>query len=198
MPDECLGRLTYLPLASEDNSRLVHLGLGVSHRSLDDGIVRDRLRTSVHYGPAALHKIVAQAQLLGDQQTLAVPELVINYGSWALQAEYQRSWTYNSRERFPAASPDPLGTVYFQGGYIAFLYFLTGEHRAYDRKQARFDRVSPLANFSIKSGCRGAWQVPGRYSRIDLTDSGIDGSAVDDFALGLNWFLKPNAKVELS
>jgi phosphate-selective porin OprO/OprP len=192
------GRLTYLPWASDDNRCLLHVGLGVSHRSLDDGVVRYRSRDSIRNGPAALHNIVAQAQLFGDQQTLLVPELVMNYESWTVQAEYQASWTYNATERFPIASAAPLGTVFFQGGYAEVLYFLTGEHRAYDRKNARFDRVVPYNNFSWKTGCWGAWQLAARYSRIDLKDDGVDGSVVDDFTAGLNWFLNPNTKVQFN
>ncbi len=191
------GRMTYLPWATDDNRCLLHLGLGASHRSLDDGLVRYRSRTSIRNGPAVLHNIVAQARLAGDRQTLLVPELVMNYDSWTLQAEYQASWTHNAVETFPVASADPLGTVFFQGGYVELLYFLTGEHRAYDRKQARFDRVTPHENFSWCKG-GGAWQLGARYSRIDLKDSGINGSVVDDFTAGLNWFLNPNAKVQFN
>lgn len=192
------GRMTYLPWASDDNRCLLHLGLGVSHRSLDDGVVRYRSRTSIRNGPAALHNTVAQARLAGDEQTLLVPELVMNYDSWTLQAEYQASWTYNATETFPVASADPLGTVFFQGYYVELLYFLTGEHRAYDRKFARFDRVTPHNNFSWKTGCWGAWQLGARYSHIDLKDDGINGGVVDDFTAGLNWFWNPNAKVQFN
>lgn len=190
------GRLTYLPWASDDNRYLLHLGLGVSHRSLDDGTVRYRSRSSIRNGPAALHNIIARANLDGDEQTLLVPELVVNYDSWTLQAEYQASWTYHANEVFPTPSPDPLGTVFFQGYYVELLYFLTGEHRAYDRKNARFDRVVPHNNFSWKTGCWGAWQLAARYARIDLKDDGVNGGVVDDFTAGVNWFLNPNTKVQ--
>lgn len=190
------GRMTYLPWASDDNRCLLHLGLGVSHRGLDNDMVRFRSRSSIRNGPAALHNIIAQARMTGDQQTLLVPELVMNYESWTVQAEYEASWTYNATELFPVPSAAPLGTVFFQGGYVEVLYFLTGEHRAYDRKLARFDRVVPYNNFSWKTGCWGAWQLAARYARVDLKDSGINGGVVDDFTAGVNWFLNPNTKVQ--
>lgn len=195
------GRMTYLPWASDDNRCLLHLGLGVSHRSLDDGLVRFRSRSSIRNGPAALHNIIAQARLAGDDQTLIVPEVVMNYGPWTVQAEYQASWTYDAAALLTTApittGPD-LGTVFFQGYYVEALYFLTGEHRAYDRKQGRFDRVIPYNNFSWKTGCWGAWQIAGRYSRVDLKDGGINGGVVDDLTAGLNWFLNPNTKVQFN
>lgn len=199
---DATGRLTWLPFASDDNRCLLHVGLGASHRDLDDGLVRFRSRSSIRNGPATLHNILAEARLSGDDQTLVVPEVVMNWGPWTVQAEYQATWTYDARETFPVASAEDLGTVFFQGYYVELLYFLTGEHRAYDRKQGRFDRVVPHENFFWLHGDggnilgRGAWQLAARYSQIDLKDGGIDGSVVDDVTLGLNWFVNPNMKVQ--
>jgi phosphate-selective porin OprO/OprP len=199
---DATGRLTWLPYASDDNRCLLHVGLGASHRDLDDGLVRFRSRSSIRNGPATLHNILAEARLSGDGQSLVVPEVVMNWGPWTMQAEYQASWTYGARETFPVPSADSLGTVFFQGYYVEALYFLTGEHRAYDRKQGRFDRVVPHENFFWVRGDdgnllgRGAWQLAARFSNIELKDAGIDGSIVNDVTLGLNWFVNPNMKVQ--
>jgi phosphate-selective porin OprO/OprP len=87
------------------------------------------------------------------------------------------------------------------------LYFLTGEHRFYNRKTAAFGRVTPNSNFTgfgIGDGCdgdgcepgcgSGAWQVGIRYSWIDLDNRGFRGGTIHDLTLGLNWFLNPYMK----
>ncbi|HEY1066581.1 MAG TPA: porin, partial [Pirellulales bacterium] len=80
------------------------------------------------------------------------------------------------------------------------LYFLTGEHREYNRKAGAFERVVPYENFfclrgeeGLLSG-RGAWQVGARYSRLNLNDGSLQGGVIEDVTLGLNWFLNPNLK----
>jgi phosphate-selective porin OprO/OprP len=199
---DAVGRVTFLPFATDDNRCLLHVGVGASHADLDDGAVRYRARSEIRNGPAVLHNILAESRLTGNDRTLVVPEVVMNWGPWTIQAEYEAAWTTDARETFPVASADDLGTVFFQGYYVEVLYFLTGEHRAYDRKQGRFDRVIPHENFFWVRGedgnihGRGAWQLAARYNYIDLKDDGIDGSIVNDVTLGVNWFVNPNMKVQ--
>jgi phosphate-selective porin OprO/OprP len=83
------------------------------------------------------------------------------------------------------------------------MYFLTQEHRPYDRRMGFLGQPIPLENFfmvrdennRIISG-RGAWQVGVRYSQVDFTDSGVPGGLVRDVTLGVNWYLNPNLKFQ--
>jgi len=88
-----------------------------------------------------------------------------------------------------------LGGVYAQAGY-----FLTGEHRPYDRKAGAIDRVMPFQNFSPWQGSAGwgAWEVAGRYSYITLNDENIRGGQMHDYTAGLNWYLNPFWKIQLN
>ena len=102
---------------------------------------------------------------------------------------------------FPEQPPPmgiPRGTLFYQITYVELLYFLTGEHQAYDRKTATFDRVVPLHNFNVwnRAFDWGAWQVGMRYSYLDLQDKGVNGATLHDIVLGLNWFWNPNMKVQ--
>ena len=100
------------------------------------------------------------------------------------------------------------GTQNVGGGSMAVLpgmyaqtgYFLTGEHRPYDRKAGAIDRIVPLHNFSPwKDECGwGAWEVAGRYSYIDLNDKNIRGGQMSDYTAGLNWYLNPFWKIQLN
>jgi phosphate-selective porin OprO/OprP len=75
-------------------------------------------------------------------------------------------------------------------------YFLTGEHRSYSKNKGAFDRVKPKQNFGLdKEKGWGAWEIAGRYSYLDLSDGGISGGELDDFTLGVNWYLYPNVRI---
>ena len=89
-------------------------------------------------------------------------------------------------------------TATLPGTYAQVGYFLTGEHRPYDRKAGAIDRVIPNRNFSFnKDGCNtgiGAWEVAGRFSYLDLNDKAIQGGTLTDYTAGVNWYLNPNVK----
>lgn len=193
------GRLTGLPVYEAEGRCLVHVGVAVSHRDLDNDNVRFRARTPLRNGPAALHTRLLDITLGGDSQTLMVPEFVVVMGPWSLQAEYFGTWVNGSN--FPAANKTSLGTTFYQSAYVEVQYFLTGEHRRYDKKYPRFDRVIPNENFFLvkdeEGGLAagwGAWQIGVRYSWIDLNDNNINGGKAEDITVGLNWFWNPNSK----
>ena len=79
-----------------------------------------------------------------------------------------------------------------RGSYAQVGYFLTGEHRPYDRVAGAVDRVMPFN--SVGQGGRGAWEVALRYSYIDLTDEAIQGGTMDNWTTGLNWYINPYCK----
>ncbi|MFQ5734126.1 MAG: OprO/OprP family phosphate-selective porin [Planctomycetaceae bacterium] len=200
------GRLTWTPIYEDDGRYLIHLGLGTSYRDLDAGRVRLRARTLLRNGPAALHTPLVNILLAGDDQTIVVPEFAMNWGPWTVQAEYFGVWVTDSV--FPATGLGATnrGSAFFQSAYAEVLYFLTGEHRAYNRKGgngAAYKRVIPRRNvFFTDDDCDnrcsswGAWQVGIRYSWVDLNNRGIAGGTVNDITFGLNWFINPNLKFQ--
>jgi phosphate-selective porin OprO/OprP len=200
------GRVTWLPVYEHNGRCLVHLGLGVSHRDLDQDRLRLRARTLLRNGPAALHTTLADARMGGESQTLVVPEFAVVWGPFSMQAEYFGSFVPDAT--FPVtagAVPLPRGDAYFQGAYVEALYFLTGEHRPYNKyggSGAAFTRVVPNSNYFFVGGdggnlfSAGAWQVGARYSWIDLQDKEIAGGTLHDITVGLNWFLNPNLKFQ--
>ena len=90
------------------------------------------------------------------------------------------------------------GTLFFHGGYGQVLYFLTGEHQEYDKREGVFGRVVPRNNLRLKGAGGGAWQAGLRFGYLDLNDKAVRGGQVYDWTLGLNWFLNPNMKVQLN
>jgi phosphate-selective porin OprO/OprP len=199
-------RVTYLPVWDDCNDTFVHVGAAYSRRNLVDDRVRLRTRPSVRSAPGPLTPFLADTGVIASTiQDLAGLELVAVSGSWTWQSEYYASRVQDAAT-LPAggAAGVPLGSLFFTGWYAEALYFLTGETREYNRKLANFDRVKPCRDFRwAKDDCEcgddgrrgGAWQIGVRYSHTDLLDGGV-GAVLDDWTLGLNWFLNPNLKVQ--
>ena len=92
-------------------------------------------------------------------------ETAANVGSLTIQAEFTGVLITDAVQPYAPAVPVERGDPVFYGGYVEALWFLTGEHSAYDTQRATFDRVTPFENFYLVSsnngrvnGC-GAWQV---------------------------------------
>lgn len=216
--NEQAGRLTYLPVWKDDGRYLVHVGASGTHKALDEDQIRFRSRANVRGGaPSAFNPVLANTgNFVGDDEWQIGAEFVSVWGPWTLDAEYFGSWVAGAKTLLDAANPanaasgqqpqppgTRVGTYYANGSYIEILYFLTGEHRAYNRKAANFERVVPYENFfwtkTRDGGCcagLGAWQVGFRYSHLDLDSQRINGGTLNGYTVGLNWFLNPNTKVQ--
>ena len=128
----------------------------------------------------------ASSNLSGSPLNVYVPN--INYGTAGFQPHNQN-----------------CGTYFTNSAYAEVLYFLTGESRAYDLFDCRFDRVIPRNNFYVMRdrngriiGSEGAWQVGARYQYASLNDGQINGGMLNALTLGVNWFFNPNAKLQFN
>ncbi|MEI6541697.1 MAG: porin, partial [Planctomycetota bacterium] len=186
-----------LPWYEDEGKYLMHLGVAGSMRNPNDGKARYRTRASLRNGPGALNPVLANTGAFTTSEVdFGGLEWVLQLDSLLIQTEYTCAWNKNSvGNNISAPNGTQLGTVFFHGWYAEALYFLTGEHRDYEKKTGAFGRVIPHDNLGSKCGC-GAWQVGARYSTSNLQNSGMDGGRVDDVTLGLNWFLNPNMKIQ--
>lgn len=185
-------RGTYLPWYDEaTNGRgLLHLGLGYSYRDVDDPNQRIRARAETNVGPY----ILDTGAIAGvEDYQLLDPEIAFVYGPFSVQAEYITAF-YNR------AGND----ADFHAAYVQASYFLTGEHRPYDRKKGAFTRVKPFENFFRVRTCdgniemgKGAWELAYRYSWLDLDDADalIFGGNSSDHTVGVNWYLNPYTRL---
>lgn len=204
------GRITWTPYYDDaaDGRYLVHLGLGSAVRTFDNEPaaytggtnIRIRARGDIRNMPSTLPpNYVDTGNFYATSQVLLDPEVALVYGPLLIQAEYE----YCTMGGASAIKGGPsLGAVQFQGGYVEALYFLTGEHRAYNRQTASFGRVVPISNaiFARDVGFAGwgAWQVGIRYDWLDLNSGLVKGGNVHNLTVGLNWFLNPNTKVQFN
>ena len=190
------GRLTGLPVydPSGDSLRLIHLGGAFSTRSPAGGVVRytpdpqSSLLTQASDNPASPFlpgvNIAAASQQLYDLQAAAVD------GPLSVQAE----WIATAVDRTGG------GVVFLHGAYATVSYFLTGEHRGYDRKRAAFDRVAvrrPVLKESGFTTGTGSIELAGRFAVADFSANRIAtpgggtvaGTVLIETTLGVNWYL---------
>jgi len=196
------GRATGLLLYEDDGLEVIHVGLSARQSGYDNGFQRFRVRGPERAGLSAVWPLYANTGVFGGsggQQDLNL-ELANVFGPWTIDAEYNFHWSQNA---FQPGKPG-VGTLYYSGGYVEVLRFLTGEHRAYIRESGLFDRVVPRKNAYWVEGAKGkpnefghgAWQLGVRYNYLNLNDKGINGGILGDITTGLNWFINPNMKFQ--
>jgi phosphate-selective porin OprO/OprP len=155
-------------------------------------------------------RFVDTGYLLTSHVQTFSPEFLAIMGPFAMQAEAAWSQLSDTRSIYPttggaAARPNliPRGTPTFWGGYVEASYFLTGEHRGYNRQFGYPDRPTVREPFFLVRGedgnmhCGlGAWQLGYRYSYLDLNDNGINGGQLSQHTVALNWYWNDNAKIQ--
>jgi len=207
-------RITHLPWYSEnaDGRSYWHVGAGYFFNSPPRDTVRFRSGPEIFAGEfasSAGNPVGSTGQSLSNVfngtpffvdtlnitqvkgvNTFGLESLMV-HGAASLQAEAM------------AAVVDRVGnpTATLPGCYVQAGYFLTGEHRPYDRVAGAIDRVKPLEDFfwvKTENGYSrglGAWEVAVRYSYIDLNDHTIQGGTMTNMTGGVNWYCNAYSKV---
>lgn len=193
------GRTTWLPWYDEyaDGRYLLHLGASYSYRLVSNE--RTRFGTQPEFG-------LKQDTATGLLQTprfvntpvinmhdyhVAGVEATTMLGSLAIEGEYM----------FVSGNQINKPALFFHGGYVEAMYFLTGEHRNYNRKLGihgplqihnRFFRVD--TDEGIQTGS-GAWEATARVSTLDLNSENINGGRLTDVTIGLNWYYTTRSRI---
>jgi phosphate-selective porin OprO/OprP len=195
-------RLTWLPVDHGDTG-LVHFG--VDHAFLDPArnVLQYASQDEIfvgqqpNFGPTGLSvspiefvpPFVNSGILNVDSVNLYNLESAVSLGRTLVQAEAR--WSQVAT---------PLGTATVPAAYLHVRHVLTGEVIPYNRKTGVFGRVKPNCPVGLNSCNRGAWEVVGQVSYINLNpllDVGAPGAGrrmVNAYA-GLNWYLMNNAKI---
>lgn len=170
------GRITYAPILTEDSSRLVHLGLSATHREMETDF-RASARSGDHLSPTMLSVSVP-----ADSADVFALEAAANFGPLGLQGEY------TSASVGAVDGSDPR----LHGFYVQGSYFLTGEIRPYSG--GVFQRLRPRESFPDGSG---AWEIAGRYSRLDVSEVLVAADATGEIwslTVGVNWYWNPRLR----
>jgi phosphate-selective porin OprO/OprP len=181
------GRITGLPWYDQEykGARLLHLGVSGSYIDSSDDAARFRTRPEAHLAP---RYVDTGGAITGVEHSwLGSAEAATVFGPLSAQAEY-----------FRAVVTSDVGSPSYHGFYVYGTWFITGEHRPFRRSMGVFDRVIPHHNFNPADGGWGAWELAVRYSHVDLNDEDLDGGRLKDVTAGVNWYLHPNAKIQLN
>ena len=175
-----VGRLTWVPIRTEDESNLLHLGLGYRYSDAKEGF-RFRSEPEFNKSPVFVDTAFGNdvANLPADKVETYNLELSWRKGPFWLASEYFRTAVKNP------ALEDPV----FDGYYVSASWILTGEMRLYNKKNGLF-RPVPISRTVYQNG-KGAWEISARYSDVNLTDGKVEGGDMQIGSLGLNWWLTP-------
>ena len=169
------GRLTWTPIFENDGSTVLHTGVGLLYTEDQDDSIRFRARPQIHEGP----RLLDSGTLSADGFTVGNLELAAVMGSVTLQSEAYLA-TLNGGQ------PGSAG-----GWYAHASWFVTGEHRIYERfgqHGPQFGRNKPSRNLSVRSEtlAPGAVELKSRYSTLLLDQ--FDRGAYHDVTTGVNWY----------
>jgi len=185
------GRLTGLPLMQDKGSRLVHVGISATVRDSSDGTAQFTTRPEARFVPF----YADTGNIPAKSSTAVALEFAGVFGPISVQGEWFNNLTKS----------DEAGDLVFDGGYAEVGWFLTGEHRFYVTEEAAFGRVTPLRLFRggnpfkkkpEKGG--GALQVVGRVSTTDLSDGPVQGGELQNFSVGMNWYLSEVNRISVN
>ncbi len=176
-----IGRVTGLPFISEDESNLLHLGVGLRYSDAEEGLLYVT-EPEFNQSPNFVDTDIFDAN---SSLTYNV-EASWRKGPFWLLGEY----VLNDVDAPALGNPD------FTGYYVTGSWALTGEMRGYNRNSGIFNPL-PVAK-SVYQGGWGTWEVAARWSDLDLTDGGIDGGDMQILSLGLNWWLSPIFNVNVN
>jgi len=183
------GRITGLPWYSDNGRRLMHTGLSYTYQDRDKTSKDSQLKVSALPESHLTDKrLVSTPSLTTGGMHMINPEWAVVLGPLSFQAEVVQAFV----------DANGVGDPCFWGGYLYASYFVTGEHRTYDRKKGVFSRVAPKDNFQFRGGGWGAWELALRFSCIDLNSGTIRGGRENDLTAGLNWYIDPNIRIMLN
>src|SRR4029453_3638616 len=141
--------LTWLPVYEDEGRQLVHLGLSGREATTYAGLMRFRTRDALRAGVSVQWPIPADITVRGDRMQWINAEFCALNGPWTLQAEWLTSFTSNAQAtNSSGAGIGPrVGSLFYQGGYVQLLYFLTGESDTYSLERMSLDRMKPAENY---------------------------------------------------
>ena len=175
-----VGRLTWAPLRSADDSNLLHLGVGYRYSDAKEGF---RSKTEPEFNQAPLYVDTGFGTETGilpaDRHQIYNIELGWRKGPFWLASEYTRGKADNHQ----------LGNPSFDGYWVGAAWTLTGEMRPYHVMSGTFRGV-PVSRTVYQNG-KGAWELSARWSTVDLNDGLVTGGEMDIASLGLTWWLTP-------
>jgi len=197
-PDECgsfgaecseqiswAARVTGVPFM-RDKNHLLHVGGGVWLRDTEDSSIDiDQRPVGTHVTDGKLWNADFEGSRVDNTEAFNAEALIV-WGPFHVLGEYAAmSVEQDGTDAIAAAA----GDYDIDGWYVDASWFLTGESKTYETKNAQFGSVKPKG--IVGKGGIGAWEIGIRYENFDMNDAdvGIFGGDGDQFSAGLNWYV---------
>jgi phosphate-selective porin OprO/OprP len=235
-------RLTSLPLFEDDGRQLLHLAASIGWRNgttnnatSPDRVFQLRARPEMRDDDPAgsttaglavpnanSNRMIDTGPIAAtDDWILGLEGLYIR-GPFSFQAEWGWNFLINAYGVSPGSPAPPLSlhpaivptqSYTFTGGYMQLAYTLTGENRAYDKRNGALARDyfknGPYTNawFTRDSdgGLNwgwGAWELAGRWTYTSLNDgvgpTAIRGGDMQGIGVMMNWYMNRDLKVQFN
>jgi phosphate-selective porin OprO/OprP len=165
------GRITGVLYEDKEAQNLLHLGGSYRYEKVREGTIRYDVGPEFYFSSPWLDT----GEIPADHTQTYNLEFSWLYGPLWLASEYTRTQV-----------DSPLyGSLDFAGWHVALNYFLTGEHRGYDKQRGIVRRITPVLDFD--KGGWGALEASFRYSTLNLNDKAVRGGEMDVYSAGLIW-----------
>jgi phosphate-selective porin OprO/OprP len=196
------GKLTAAPLNEGDGEQLFHLGLALSERLPEHGVIlvgQQPQSSLLGLADVASSPFVPGIRIAANFQQLVNLQCAAANGPLWAQAEWNGSWIDQRGG----------GPVFFHGCHADCGYFVTGEHRQY---QSASGTLGPIkvnrpwirchANQDRPAGW-GAWELTARFAYLDFRDSDaptgpagqLVGIQLPESTFGVNWYLADHVRL---
>lgn len=175
-------RVGWLPIYSEINKTILHLGVSYRYGEVDNGEIRVRSRPESITAPY----FIDTEKFPAHHSNQVGGEIYFSSGPWLLGSEFYL-------HHFSSVQTDNPS---FQGGDVAVCYLITGESRAYSTVSGIYGFVP--VNKSVFDGGPGAWEVVLRFSTLDLNGGTLNGGKFWRITPMVNWYLSENVRLELA
>jgi phosphate-selective porin OprO/OprP len=179
---QVVGRLMWVPIASEATRTILHLGLSGRYGKPDEGVLKLRSRPEAFPAPF----FVDTGSFECDDTRMLELEAYYRPGPWLFGGEYFTQW---------ADAPE-AGDPVFHGGDVVVTWLITGETRTYNTRGGFFNAVSPAK--TVFEGGPGAWEAVARLSYVDLDHGPLHGGKFWRFTPMVNWHLSDHLRLELA
>jgi len=186
---QSMGRLTWAPLHTVDDSSLFHLGVSYRYTDAKEGV---RYLTDPEFNKSPVFVDTAFGLDLEDGMLPADKA-----ETWNAEFSWRRGplWLASEYTRTNVDSP-AYGNPSFDGYWVGLSWVVTGEMRAYHKKSGTFSGV-PVAKDVYQNG-PGAWELTARWTSLDFDDGMVHGGKLDIASAGLNWWLTPIFGINLN
>ncbi|HZL85975.1 MAG TPA: porin [Candidatus Krumholzibacteria bacterium] len=180
--NQVVARVAWLPILSEDDRTLLHVGVNGRYGNVDEDLLQIRARPEANPAPY----FVDTGSFAARHTSMAGWEAYYRSGPWMFGNEY---W-------FQKVESETAGDPVFQGGDVVATWILTGETRAYNTVGGFFKSVSPAR--TLFEGGPGAVEAVLRFSYIDLDGGSLRGGKFWRLTPMVNWHMSDHVRLELT